>query len=142
GHVRRRRYLYKPPSGWSGYPRGLITEWQPPGFPNEAASIAMFPARPVGETRSGAFHRALHELSWAGFIRTNDGAATPLRTRHLEGARWQIVGRYGEGPVQHQDLVVLQDDRFHYVARLESTPARIGADRDVFEAVIETIEAI
>jgi hypothetical protein len=143
GVVRRRRYLYQPPIGWSGYARGLITEWHPAGFPNEAASIAVFPARPVGESKAAVLDRALHELGWHGFTRTSRGDPTPILTRHhLLGAQWRIVGRYDDRPVQHQDIVVLQDDRFHYAMRLESTAVRIDDDREIFHRLLDSIEPI
>lgn len=142
GALRRRRYLYEPPNGWSGYPRGLVTEWHPAGFPNEAASIAVFPARPAGESQTALLDRALHELGWHGFVRTSGGDPAPILTRrHLVGAQWRIVGRYGDRP-QHLDIVVLQDDRFHYVLRLESTEARIDDDRAAFHRLLDSIEPI
>lgn len=143
GVLRRRRYIYAPPIAWSGYTRGLITEWHPAGFPNEIASIAVFPARPVGESRPVLLDRALHELSWHGFTRTAGGEPTPILTRqHLVGAQWRIVGRYEDRPLLHQDIVVLQDDRFHYVTRLESTEARIDDDRETFHQLLDSIEPI
>jgi len=143
GELRRRRYYYEPPAGWMGYPRGLITEWCPPGFPNHKASISAFPARPVVETPAGLLDRTLHELNWFGFRRTQVDEAAPIFNRHkLAGLIWRAAGTYEDGPLIHHDIAAFQDDRFYYVARLESTPPRLEEDRNTFQLVVDSIEPL
>lgn len=143
GELRRRRFYYDPPPAWNGLPRGLITEWHPDAFPDRRSAIAVFPARPVVESPAGVLDRALHELSWSGFTKTGIDEALPLMTRNrLAGLLWRATGAYANGPVHHQDIVALQDDRFFYVARLESTDANLADDRAIFGALVESIQPI
>jgi len=141
GELRRRRYLYTPPPGWSGYPRGLITEWQPPAFPNDPSSIAVFPARPIGESASGVLDRALHELGWAGFAPSSDRVDELATTRFATGLVRRLTGTAGPRTV-HQDIAVLQDPRFFYVCRLESPAETVDGHRRVFSALLESIEPV
>ncbi len=141
GELRRRRYLYAPPSGWTGYPRGLITEWQPPAFPNDPSSIAVFPARPIRETAAGALDRALHELGWAGFAATSDSTDALATTRFATGLVRKLTGTSG-GQDVHQHIAVLQDARFFYVCRLEGTAAALAAHRGGFVELLESIEPV
>jgi hypothetical protein len=143
GELRRRRYYYQPPPDWKGLPRGLITEWYPAGFPDVLASIAVFPARPVVESPAGVLDRALHELNWAGFKKTAIDEAMPLMTRNrLSGLVWRAVGKYGDGPIHHEDIVALQDDRFFYVMRLESNAAQVAEHRAILGALVESVEPL
>lgn len=142
GELRRRRYWYEPPAQWLGFPRGLITEWHPPDYPNHAAMIAAFAARPIDESVAGVLDRALHELRWTGFSQTALDER-PLRNRHgLTGVLWCVKGSYAGGALHHQDIAMLTDNRFFYVARLESLPSRLEEGRAVFAALFDSIEPL
>jgi hypothetical protein len=141
GELRRRRYFYAPPSGWTGYPRGLITEWQPPGFPNDPSSIAVFPARPIAETVAGALDRALHELGWGGFAAMSDSVDQLSTARFATGLVRKLTGTQ-RGQTVHQHIAVLGDSRFLYVCRLESTAQALDGHRGVFAELLDSIEPV
>jgi hypothetical protein len=143
GELRRRRFRYTPPTGWPGYPRRLVTEWHHPGFPNEHGLIAVYPARPVHGTDAGELDRVLHEMSWFGFERESlDGPEAVFTDHKLTGVRWRPVGRYEGGPRLFYDVVVLQDERFGYVLRLETQEAGLEAHRKVFDAVVRSVRPL
>lgn len=134
GTIRRRRYRYDAPPGWSAQTRDLVTEWQAP----HGSAICVFPARPLVETAAGAIDRALHELVIDGFVATGE-QTVPLKTaRFASGIARFVTGKRGD-QVVHHDVAVLLDERFFYVCRLETSPAKLSVDRDVFAALVESI---
>lgn len=138
GELRRRRYRYASPKGWLSRSRGLIDEWHAPGG---ESSLLVFPARPLGETNAGAVDRALHELVVDGFVATAD-EQRPLNTSRIaSGIARSVVGTRDGKPVHH-DVAVLQDERFFYVARLESPPDALVANRQMFAKLLDSIEPL
>ena len=138
GELRRRRYRYAAPAGWSARARGLVEEWYRPGT---TRAIVVFPARPLVETRAGAVDRALHELVDDGFVATADDQRPLVLPRFASGLARSVVGVRGEERVHH-DVAVLQDGRFLYVCRMESTPEALAADRAVFVQLVSSIEPL
>jgi hypothetical protein len=141
--VRRRRFLYDPPAGWHGYPRGLSTDWLAPQYPNQMATISVFPARPLGETLPGALDRVLHEMCWAGYRNEQLDPPRPVASQYnLHGVLWQMVGAYKDGVRLFTDVAVMQDSRFLYVQRLETTPAGLAEHRPTFELLVQSIRPL
>jgi hypothetical protein len=137
GFLRRRRYLYEPPVGWGGYPRGLTTEWLAPGYPADDSTLTVFPARPVIETAADSADMMLHELGWTGF-QPVDATTLPLITPHLSGQVRSYRGMR-EGRPRHVHLAILEDGRFFYMSRLDA-PAdgvtHVSVLRDLLASVI------
>jgi hypothetical protein len=138
GELRRRRYRYSAPAGWSARSRGLIDEWRPV---DANTCITVFPARPLSETVAGAVDRALHELVIDGFVATSDRESPLATARFRTGIARAVVGARG-GETVHHDVAVLRDDRFFYVCRLESRPDAHIANRAVFAKLVESIEPL
>jgi hypothetical protein len=122
GERRRRRFLYDPPPGWTGMPRGLTTVWLAPGFPEDPATITVPPARPVADLAAGpaTLEGLLRETAWHGFRREWASPPAPFVARAgLRGSRWTITGRAADGVTSSREVVALADARFWYVLRLD-----------------------
>jgi len=137
GLLRRRRYLYEPPRGWSGYPRALTTEWLAPGYPADDSTLTVFPARPMIETGADTLDLMLHELGWTGFAPV-DAATQPVTTPHLTGHVRSYRG-LRDGRPRHVHLAILEDGRFSYMSRLDA-PAdgitHVAVLRDLIASII------
>ena len=143
GERRRRRYIYTPPDGWRGYPRGLVAEWFAPGFPKVPGFISVFPARPAVNSPTDELHRLLHEMSWFGFHREITNEPTHVTTRDgMSGHVWQLIGCFGNGPRLLIEVCTLADDRFRYVLRLESRMGQEQGHHDLFEEVIKSVQQL
>jgi hypothetical protein len=140
GHRRKRRFLYDPPAGFVGYPRGLCTLWHPADYPQNRALITVFPASPAGDRPADTLEQVLHEMTWTGFVREHLDEPEPVFSDHeLSGMRWRVTGRFAEEPTTVADVVVLQDDRFAYVLRLSGFEKNVEAGRDVFERLVRSV---
>ena len=142
--LRRRRFRYTPPPGWSAVSRhGLITEWFAPGFPTDRALLTVMSARPFMDTPSSATERNLHEMTWGGYQReTLEGPAVVLVSDHLQGVAWKLVGAWSDGARTHTDVVILNDGTFVYVLRLDHDGSRTEEHRATFDAVVRSIRPI
>jgi hypothetical protein len=136
GELRRRRFRYEAPAGWTNSTRGLIDEWH-----HGPSSISVFPARPLKETAAGAIDRALHELVIDGFVATVD-QHVPLNTGRFTKGIARLVTGTRDGTVVHHDVAILQDERFFYVARLESSAEALAANRVAFTKLVDSIEPL
>lgn len=140
GELRRRRFEYAPPPGWRAYPRGLATEWFPPGYPNRAGFLSVFAARPLQETAATELDRVLHEMSWFAFAKTRGDGPFELATDPgLTGQLWRLAGQFGSGPPTAFEIAVLRDARFSYTTRLESHDPD---DRERFAALVRSIRPL
>jgi len=122
--VRRRRYDYLAPEGWRAERRGFDAEWR---APESAASITVWPAMPRGLVpASTVVAQAIAEAARAG-----DGLTrSPLRVASLRGEELVAGSRR---------MVVLEDDRYTYAARLDATTAQYAA---AFGALVRSIQPI
>lgn len=143
-HRRRRWYGYVPPVEWGCLRRHtFIAEWIAPEFPREHAMITLFPARPAGESRAGALDRHIYEMGWGGYTSSSvEGPETVTTASQLGGVRWQLVGTWLDGARTHTDVVLLSDNTFFYWMRLDHDGESTQARRDVFAAVVASVEPI
>jgi hypothetical protein len=118
GHRRRRRFMYTPPAGFVGYPRGLCTLWHRSDYPRTHESITVWPAWPSDEPATQAVKQILNEMAWTGYSLLHQSDPVPVFSDHgLAGSHVRLEGSEpGQGPAKC-DVVVLQDDRFVYVLR-------------------------
>ncbi len=140
--TRRRRYRYSPPAGWRGLPSGLVAHWYPPGFPGDAASIAVAPAEASSEDPTAVFEGMVaserargHELDGkileSGLV--TDGG---LRGRH-----WSFAVRARAG-VSHRELAAFSAAPYLYSLRMESAGAHHDAHRAIFAAVARSVQPV
>ncbi|MFN0247403.1 MAG: hypothetical protein ACKV2T_10995 [Kofleriaceae bacterium] len=141
GEQRRRRYVYEPPPDWQGYTRGLVSLWLAPDYPRDPTVIYVFPARPArAADPSSHLDRQLHEMSWYGFEeQTSESAEELLTTYSLVGSLHSVTGRFHDGPSRALSVAILQDQRFHYVMRLEGPD---GAHRSHFRTLVQSVEPV
>jgi hypothetical protein len=143
GERRRRRFVYAPPPGWRGYPRGLIAEWYAPDFPKDHGFISVFAARVGEDSTPSQLDRLLHEMSWFGFQRESlNGPEEVSSADGLKGHRWRPVGKFRGGARLFFDVVVLYDKRFSYVLRLESRSERLEEHRRLFADMVRSVEQL
>jgi hypothetical protein len=134
---RPRRSLYRPPTGWLGVARGLLTEWYPPAFPREQAMITVWPAMPREHLPSRWWSAALERAP--AFVR--DGGPESMTTpRGLAGWCVRAV-REQRGAAVERVLAVLDDGHYAHLCRLEK-PVGDGGERAAFDVLVESIEPI
>ncbi|MCE9572827.1 MAG: hypothetical protein K8W52_06695 [Deltaproteobacteria bacterium] len=140
--TRRRRYRYQPPVGWRGLPSGLVTHWYPPGFPGDAASIAVAPAEPSTEDLSAVFDGMIASERARGHELDGRIVECALVTDHgLRGRHWACAVRGPQG-VSQRELAAFVAAPYLYSLRLESGGAGQAAHREVFAAVARSVQAV
>jgi hypothetical protein len=119
--TRRRRFRYLPPPGWQPSPRGLETDWYPRGNSRAAAVISVWPAWPISDGSVSMVDRVVEQAgSSPEFAVLDMWGPYPVTARSgLRGSGWDIVGSPPERQLQRRTIVVLEDDRYVYSARLE-----------------------
>jgi len=143
--VRRRRYRYAPPPGWSAIPTGLIANWYPPDYPANRTNLVVLPAEPSTDDPETTFARFLAGEREGG--RYGDGAITeaPLVTDDgLAGRRWSFDGvARGPGPAPRHELAAFGDAPYLYVLRMESRVGeRVDEHRAIFDAVARSVRPV
>jgi hypothetical protein len=141
--VRRRRYLYTPPPGWQGQPRGFTTEWSPPEFPRALTVIHVYPANPLAVEPQHVLDQMLADDQAAGFVLDGVKGPHPITSAHgLGGQMWNISGRFGDRPAAERDLVVFKDPHYLYSLRFETMEAAVEARRRVFLDLARSVRPI
>ena len=132
GASRRRRFRYDPPQGWREARRLFESTWFDP---ESTRSLHVGPALPKTH--------GLPDAILAGALAGGDPAervrapSLPLITaRGLSGMRWRL--RFAD---RDSDVVILEDDRFTYCARLDVRDASIAA-ADVLATLVDSIRPI
>jgi hypothetical protein len=142
--VRRRRFVYQPPPGWQALTNVFVTNWYPPDFPGNLASIIAFPANPLKQTPQQILDALVVEERAKGVEIDEVSGPEALSSRHaLPGLAWRIVARPPRQGVMSRELVVLQDSRYLYPLRLDLIEARAGGNaRAEFRQVVDSVEPI
>ena len=155
--VRRRRFLYEPPPGWSVHTQDLVVTFYAPGFPKELGSITVFPANPVSETPQSVYDAWLEKEWQAGFIVAEATGPWLVSSRHgVHGSHFRITGRYDDGsddgdsinprsetPPLSRELVVLQQAPYLYVLRLDSAlDEKLDEHRAIFRQVVSSVQPL
>lgn len=141
--VRRRRFLYNPPAGWTAKERGFITSYLAPGFPANGTAITVWPANPRRQNEDGTtlIDALLEEDRQNGFVLEHRSAPAPLSSHGLHGQSWEVIGTFANQPRTYRDLVVFEDGRYLYMLRLETLDAAHRPEhRKLFlEVVLSTL---
>jgi hypothetical protein len=127
---RLRRFLYLPPPGWLGVPRGLAGEWFAPGV----GRIIVYPAHPHAGRREVATDLLLR----GPMPEQGPRAVEPVSGPHgLDGVR--SVAPQADG---HVEELRFSDARFGYAFRLETTRALAPLHGRVLARVAESLVPI
>ena len=141
--VRRRRFLYQPPPGWQGLPRGSVTDWMPADFPKNRSMMQIFPANPGVGRAEAVFENMLADDREAGFQSEVTDGPRPIASDHgLAGSAWTVAGHLPDRPRTLRELVVLGDERFSYTLRLETEAPDPESERRLFHAVVRSAQPV
>jgi hypothetical protein len=141
--IRRRRYLYAPPPGWHGQPRGFTTEWTPLDFPRALSLIHVYPANPVAAEPQLVLDQMLADDQAGGFVLDGVRGPQPIGSAHgLTGKMWTIAGRFGDKPPAERDLVVFKDAHHLYSLRFETMEPDREPPRQVFMNLVRSVHPI
>lgn len=135
--LRKRRFLYDPPTGWQGLPSGLLTNWYPLDFPKNPVTLAVHPATPTDGPPESVFAALLARYKQKNFqLEAQYGPELVTSDHGLHGKAWCIVGTIPGRERLVRDLLVFADSRYLYALLLESTPA---ADRAAQQALLPRV---
>ncbi len=134
GYLRRRRYRYRPPAGWT-VEQGLFEARWRPASAEDPRAILVGPALPKTPGLADAILAdALGGASPADVLR---GPYVALQTPNgLHGRRWPLRANGIDS-----DVAILEDDAFVYTVRLD---AKSGVPRepDVLAPLLDSIQPI
>lgn len=146
--IRRRRFVYAPPSGWHAIANVLTTNWYPPDYPGNHARLIAFPASPRNKPPERILAMHMEAERQAGVVIDAVTGPETATSRHgLTGVRWYIDTRSPAFERMLQVLAVFEDNRYTYPLRLDlantasaahAEDARVG----VFDRVCDSVEPI
>jgi hypothetical protein len=144
--VRRRRFVYDPPTGWHGLlAPPFHAHWYPWDYPRNPSNLAVGPAVPIpsGDT---AFARSVlgsMVANISGGTMVDPGAMTPMTSRSgVSGGSWWFSPTHRPGVVLTYDIVLFEDRRYLYSLLLQSPTARRDENLGAMKQVIESLEPI
>ena len=138
GGERLRRFWYCPPVGWQGVPRGLVTDWYPPEYPRDSASIKVMPARPLRQPVTVAqLESFLHDAEFADFTpeRRVRGDA---EVGGMRGVIVRVAGRFSGGARHMLITAALADEHYLYRLRLDTGEERASEREQLFLDLVKT----
>ena len=138
--TRRRRFVYRPPAGWSGFVRGeLHATWISPEDP---AILAVHPAIPAVPGRDEALayrDRLLADPRLALAGAPDDAPPISLLARGGLSGRWWRVPLAGDMVC---DLGFLEDGRMVYPIVLTAPAAASHRAEAILRGVLDSVEAL
>jgi hypothetical protein len=138
GELRRRRFEYAPPPGWHGVGRPYVTAWYAPGYPNEAAFLQVFDARPLAENPVEVDDRLLTIENQ----RLEPIASAPIAPgRELSGHLLRASVQEG-GRTVHVVRARLVDERFLYLVQLHADDDALETGLAALDALVASVEPI
>ncbi len=144
GSDRWRRFLYRPPPGWTPVTRSFATSWMAPSCPRVHRTITVFDARPVRAGRSALIRQHLFESLPAGFA--EGPPSPPVHLRMRDGLVAQLVTYRGRIPGRDEPAVarnaVILDARYLYPFRLECDAAIQPEADETFRAVVSSMRPL
>jgi hypothetical protein len=143
GELRRRRFVYQAPRGWSGVASFLHAYWFPEDYPRDRSNLTVAPAIPVPRGSMGFTEMlAQHAILRPGFAVDSVEEPTALANPNkLNGSAWEALGRF-DGALGFRDVHILDDGRFAYAVVLESPRDRRDANLALLRAVTDSVEPI
>jgi hypothetical protein len=144
--TRRRRFDYEPPAAWQPLVEGFMTEWFPPGYPQDSAYMTVYPASPVHLPPRAVFATSLGLFSRAGLRVRELEEPRPIRAdAGLEGERFRVVcERPAPEAIEITKIgVVLQDQRYSYTIEVSArSAAHLDAHAGEIDRVIASVKPV
>jgi hypothetical protein len=137
---RRRLYAYAPPPGWQAIPTGLVANWYPPGYPDDATHIVVYPANPTEARPVAVFDEMLREDERSGWVVARRRGPYPVENRTgLVGEAWALASAAGE----ERRLVVFAHAGHLYSVRLASFRRDLLREHErVLADLVDSIEPL
>jgi hypothetical protein len=136
--VRRRRYLYQAPVGWTSEVCGheIVLRPEVPETATATASIRVLPAWPA----AALSHGALQELIEPDATSEMREMETPPG---LSGSMWTTICAANDGTPRQRMTAILSDDRYAYPVRFEADDdEQLWALKLAFERLVESVEPL
>jgi hypothetical protein len=138
GELRRRRYGYTAPPGWTGVARPYVTSWYTPAFPRDAAFISVFEARARAAGRAEIDDRSL------SIENRKITSVSQSRLRLPNGLTGSLLRGGGSGDAG--PIVVLrahlEDERFIYLTELHAGEAILDSVILRYQELVYSIEPV
>jgi len=140
--VRRRRFYYAPPPGWTGIAAGGETSWMPPDFPRHRAIIVVPPAEPCADAASVVADRFLEDEQQRGFMLSGIVNVKPFAPDRPGAITLSYAGSWRrDRPIMTHHAVIATDGRYRTVLRLETLAAeRLDEDCATLHAAARSVE--
>jgi len=145
GTDRQRRFMYDPPDGWIGIPRGMFTEWLHPEFPKHYSRINVAAAMPEKDVPASEIAISMLYRKAGRFKKTAQLEQSNVSSEFgVHGLLYRIRGRFDDPDQPETDLLgcVLRDERYMYTMRLETVRDNVDEDREVLNRMVKSIRPI
>jgi len=157
--VRRRRFRFEPPPGWSTKSDAQVVTFYPPDFPENLTSVTVFPANPLEATPQSVFETWLEKEWQQGFIVAESLGPWPVASRYgVHGCHFRITGRYAsddnsddgnddsaevDAAAWQRDLVILQQAPYLYMLRLDTARReRLDEHLALFRQIVSSVQPV
>ncbi len=142
--VRRRRFEYTPPVDWEPIVEGFVTDWYPPGFPNDPVILTVRPANPRTLEPLEMIAAMMQELGRSSYHVEIESGPTPVApSADLHGAIVTLrLARAGDRELIKQ-VAVVRDARFAYSLEVTARSVdQLEAHPRMLEHVVESIRPV
>ena len=140
---RRRRFVYQPPPGWQGLPRGFATEWFPPEFPRDPSSITVFPANPALQAPGDLIQQLAQAEQRSGQQVNITRLPNPDIAPSLVAAQQRVQGHSDKHVPFFRQWAALADVHYSYIVQLESLQADgLARHERTFLTLLRSIEPL
>jgi hypothetical protein len=130
GAPRARRYHYDPPEGWQGRARNMLAQWFSFDYPKRPSQIIIPAAFPSTKIEASVTARALIQRRLVAFKQENENAEPVASSNGLGMAIHHVSGKFVNDPsITDLCTIVATDERYVYVARLETSARWLEEDR-------------
>lgn len=135
--VRRRRYIYTPPPGWTSLARGLVGYFYPPGFPRDPTLLVAYPATPASELASPRLREELADgiTSTQGVTDRAFFVLDGMEARHF--AITGTTERSQQAVARH--AIALYGAPYLYVVRIDRPQPDDGSVPEALANVVKSI---
>ncbi len=143
GELRARRFYYEPPGGWQGRARNLLAQWFTFDYPKRPSQIIVSAAFPSTKIEASVTARALIQRRLVGFKQERETGESLPAENGLGMALHHVVGQFASDPsITDLCTIVATDQRYVYVARLETSTAWFEQDRATLVELARSIRSL
>jgi hypothetical protein len=142
GALRARRYHYDPPEGWQGRARNMLAQWFSLDYPRRPSQIIIPAAFPSSKIEASVTARALIQRRLVAFKQEHEDIE-PLASPGMGMAIHHVRGTFANDPsITDLCTIVATDERYVYVARLETSAQWLEQDRATLIKLASSIKPL